>query len=83
VSRHSGPPCGNNPNHRMTPGDRKAVEEFKAYLAARREAETAPCPGHEDTCMWNRCTGRESTRQCMCPVCVGDTPEVWGYDGDY
>lgn len=31
-----GPRCGNNPNVRLTPGDRQAVEEFKAYLARRK-----------------------------------------------
>ncbi len=30
-----------------------------------------------------RCTQRVSTCRCMCPVCVGDTPDVWGYEGDY
>ena len=30
-----GPRCGNNPNVRLTPGDRKAVEEFRAYLKRR------------------------------------------------
>jgi hypothetical protein len=30
-----GPRCGNKPNVRLTPGDRKAVEEFKAYLVRR------------------------------------------------
>lgn len=41
-----GPPCGNNPNHRMTPGDRAMVEEFKAYLA-RRAAGDPPEAGLE------------------------------------
>lgn len=31
-----GPRCGNNPNVRLTDGDRRAVDEFKAYLARRR-----------------------------------------------
>lgn len=31
-----GPRCGNNPNVRLTPGDRQVVEEFKAYLARRK-----------------------------------------------
>ncbi|MDW6058051.1 hypothetical protein SAZ11_08110 [Streptomyces sp. FXJ1.4098] len=30
-----GPRCGNNPNARLTGGDRKAIAEFKAYLADR------------------------------------------------
>lgn len=92
----SGFPCGNNPGHSLTPGDRAAVEEFRAYLAARRSivgppAETddapadepEPCPGESGACMWKRCTGRGSTCACMCPVCVGDDPHTWGYDGDY
>lgn len=39
MNASAGPPCGNNPNFRMSPADRQAVEEFKAYLTARREAE--------------------------------------------
>jgi hypothetical protein len=38
-----GPRCGNNPNVRLTPGDRQAVEEFRAYLA-RRAAGGPPEP---------------------------------------
>lgn len=30
-----GPRCGNNPNVRLSPGDQKAVDEFKAYLRQR------------------------------------------------
>jgi hypothetical protein len=41
------------------------------------------CQGHEDACMFNHCTGRESTCQCMCPVCLGERPEDYGYDGDW
>jgi hypothetical protein len=33
--RPTGPACGNNPNYRMSDGDRQAVENFKAYLAER------------------------------------------------
>lgn len=47
------------------------------------QPETYPCFGFERNCMWGRCTQVESTCKCMCPVCVGDTPEVYGYDGDY
>jgi hypothetical protein len=36
-----GPPCGNNPNFRMSPGDRAVVEEFMEYLALRSEARAA------------------------------------------
>jgi hypothetical protein len=35
MSPGAGPPCGNNPNFRMSPGDRQVVEEFKAYPARR------------------------------------------------
>lgn len=43
------------------------------------------CRGADGACMWgpDRCTGREDTCRCMCPACVGDTPDVWGYDGDH
>lgn len=42
-----------------------------------------PCQGADGNCAWGhgRCTGDEDTCRCMCPVCVGDTPDVWGYDG--
>ncbi|MFJ8049850.1 hypothetical protein [Streptomyces luteogriseus] len=33
--RPTGPACGNNPNYRMSDGDRQAVADFKAYLAGR------------------------------------------------
>lgn len=46
MSRPGGPPCGNNPNHRMNPGDRAVVEGFKAYLA-RRAAGGPPEAGLE------------------------------------
>ncbi|WCN06026.1 hypothetical protein [Streptomyces sp. M92] len=29
------PACGNNPHHQMSDGDRRVVESFRAYLAAR------------------------------------------------
>ncbi|MFC7906431.1 hypothetical protein [Streptomyces nigra] len=35
MTKHAGPPCGNNPNHSLTDGDRQAVDGFRAYLAAR------------------------------------------------
>lgn len=43
------------------------------------------CRGADGNCMWGegRCTGREDTCRCMCPACCGDTPDVWGFDGDY
>ncbi|GHA95281.1 hypothetical protein GCM10010330_56790 [Streptomyces tendae] len=31
----TGPACGNNPNHKLTDGDRRVVESFRTYLAAR------------------------------------------------
>ncbi|WP_228916818.1 hypothetical protein [Streptomyces sp. DH20] len=31
--RSAGPACGNNPHHRMSDGDRQAVDSFRAYLA--------------------------------------------------
>jgi hypothetical protein len=33
--RPTGPACGNNPNYPMSDGDRQAVEDFRAHLAAR------------------------------------------------
>lgn len=44
MNRRQGPPCGNNPNFRLTPGDQAAVDEFKTYLAER--ARTCPECGH-------------------------------------
>ncbi|MFC9891515.1 hypothetical protein [Streptomyces pilosus] len=38
MTRSTGPACGNNPNHRMTPGDRQAVDNFRAYLERRAAA---------------------------------------------
>ncbi|WP_171108631.1 MULTISPECIES: hypothetical protein [unclassified Streptomyces] len=35
MSKPTGPACGNNPNFRMSDGDRQAVAEFRAYLADR------------------------------------------------
>jgi hypothetical protein len=34
-----GPRCGNNPNVRLTPGDRKAVDDFEARLALQASAQ--------------------------------------------
>lgn len=33
--KQNGPACGNNPNYPLSDGDRAAVAEFRAYLAAR------------------------------------------------
>jgi hypothetical protein len=46
------------------------------------------CPGrlaHEDgeEGRPGPCTGREDSCRCMCPPCCGDTPDMYGYDGDY
>lgn len=46
------------------------------------------CPGasaHEDgeACRSGQCTGWEQTCRCMCPACCGDTPDMYGFDGDY
>jgi hypothetical protein len=38
--RPTGPACGNNPNYRMSDGDRQAVEDFRAYLADRAQEKT-------------------------------------------
>lgn len=47
-----------------------------------------PCPGagaHDDGTPGRPgpCTGEEGTCGCMCPACVGDTPDVYGFEGDY
>jgi hypothetical protein len=39
TDRSTGPRCGNNPNTRLTPGDRKAVDDFKARLALQAAAK--------------------------------------------
>jgi hypothetical protein len=39
TDRSTGPRCGNNPNARLTDGDRKAVADFKEYLANRAAVE--------------------------------------------
>jgi hypothetical protein len=35
MSKPTGPACGNNPNYRMSDGDRQAVADFRAYLTDR------------------------------------------------
>ena len=68
------------------------LETAQRTWCERHEMAVADCPepgpvcrGADGECMWGqeRCTGREDTCRCMCPVCVGDTPDVWGFDGDY
>ena len=39
TDRSTGPRCGNNPNTRLTPGDRKAVDDFQARLALQAAAK--------------------------------------------
>jgi len=67
------------------------LETAQRTWCTRHEMAVADCPepgpiclGADGNCMWaeERCTGREDTCRCMCPVCVGDTPDVYGYDGD-
>lgn len=46
------------------------------------------CPGwpaHEggEPGMPGPCTGREDSCRCACPPCCGDTPDMYGFDGDY
>lgn len=36
----TGPACGNNPNHPLTDGDRRALDGFRTFLAARAKAPT-------------------------------------------
>jgi hypothetical protein len=43
----AGPRCGNNPNAQLTPGDRKAVDDFKARLALQAAAKP-----HLDSAVW-------------------------------
>lgn len=43
----------------------------------------APCRGYGGGCMWGRCSGLEDTCTCMCPVCLGETPEDYGFEGDW
>ena len=44
----AGPPCGNNPNFRMSPGDRAVVEKFMDYLDDRRLANSEPEPVRDE-----------------------------------
>ncbi|MCA1224249.1 hypothetical protein [Streptomyces sp. 8L] len=36
------------------------------------------CIGAEGECLDRKCTQRRSTCRCLCPACVGDTPDVGG-----
>lgn len=47
-----GPRCGNNPNVHLTDGDRQAVAEFRAYLAARSEGMPATRSGTIEDSEW-------------------------------
>lgn len=63
----------------------------KHQMAVADCPEPGPyCPGmpHHDltgdgTRTHRGCTGREKSCQCRCPACCGDTPDMYGYDGDY
>ena len=68
------------------------LETAQRTWCDRHEMAVADCPepgpvcrGADGDCMWGpeRCTGKEDTCRCMCPVCVGDTPDMYGFDGDY
>ncbi|MGW0837509.1 hypothetical protein [Streptomyces prunicolor] len=50
--RSSGPPCGNNPNFRLTDGDRQVVAETMAYLAARRRGMPPTASGTIEDPEW-------------------------------
>lgn len=50
----TGPRCGNNPHAQLSDGDRKAVEEFKEYLTARR-GKIVMCFTRCEPCMQNFC----------------------------
>ena len=69
----------------MHPEDPRATRDLEADPFGPYEYVEAGdrCIGAEGECAWGRCTQRGSTCRCLCPVCVGDTPDVWGYDGDY
>lgn len=68
------------------------LETAMRTWCGRHEMAVADCPepgpvclGADGGCMWGpqRCTGRENTCRCMCPVCLGETPQDYGFDGDY
>ncbi|WP_129307968.1 hypothetical protein [Streptomyces sp. L2] len=64
----AGPACGNNPNYRMSDGDRQVVEDFKAYLVTRaalrdRIAETLYAFDHPSRIVPLRETGMEPAYQ--------------------
>lgn len=75
-----GPPCGNNPNFHLTPGDRQAVDDFKAYLARSaaetRQDEAQPsevtvylstrCDACEHTLNWHRNDVGCTVARCVC-----------------
>ncbi|MEV5977534.1 hypothetical protein [Streptomyces sp. NPDC052114] len=42
TEKPTGPACGNNPNYPLTDGDRQAVADARAYLAARAGQHTDP-----------------------------------------
>ncbi|NUR01315.1 MAG: hypothetical protein HOY79_33765 [Streptomyces sp.] len=62
------------------------VTGWQAGIVSRPSAdpEPGPCRGADGGCGWRgRCTGMEDTCDCGCPVCLGETPQDYGFDGDY
>jgi hypothetical protein len=76
------PACRRRPVH---PQDPRAQLDLEADPFGPYEyvEPGARCRGAEGECGNGRCTQREDSCRCMCPACCGDTPDVWGYDGDY
>ena len=67
-----GPRCGNNPNVRLTPGDRQAVDEFKAYLAARREGMPPTRSGTVEEPGWQE--AQEYPADALCTATFREEP---------
>lgn len=49
--------------------------------ALARDPEADPFGPWDFVEIWNPCAGHGD--ECMCPVCAGETPEDYGYDGDW
>jgi len=49
-----GPNCGNNPNFKLSEADRKAMEDFLAYLASRN-SKAIICYARCENCMYGTC----------------------------